>query len=109
MARFRSRDRFHIGLGGHVVAIDASTGEEIWRTKLKGSTYTTIKVIGDRVYGGSNGELFCLDAGSGEILWHNKLKGLGLGIVAFGSTPDEAAMAAAIAAQQASAAAASGA
>ncbi|HYW51710.1 MAG TPA: PQQ-binding-like beta-propeller repeat protein [Gemmatimonadaceae bacterium] len=90
-----------IGVGSHVVGIDAKTGFELWRTKLKNSSYVTVSRTGDRVHAGAGGELFCLDARTGELLWHNKLKGLGLGIVAFAND-----FASVLAAQQAAAAAA---
>ncbi len=74
----------YIGVGGHAVAIDARTGEEIWRTKLKSSaSFLTITLMDGQLLAGASGELFCLDPKSGEVLWHNKLKGLGLGVVAF--------------------------
>jgi len=99
----RARDRLFLGVGGHVVAIDPATGDEIWRTKLKSTTVTTVWSDGKRVYGGAQGELFGLDAASGNLLWHNKLKGLGMGIVAFpGSSLEAAAAAAAQAAAAAS-------
>jgi len=91
-----------IGIGGHAVAIDPQSGNEVWRTKLKGRMYVTVCHLGDRVYAGANGELFCLDAGSGAILWRNPLKGLGLGLVAF-SGSDEVLRAAAEAAARAAA------
>ena len=91
----------YLGVGGHVVAIDAATGEEIWRTRLKSSTFTTVWSDGKRVYAGAQGEVFCVDAAAGNVLWHNPLKGLGRGIVAFpGSGPEAAA---ALAAAQAAA------
>ncbi len=93
-----------LGVGGHVVALDAATGQELWRTKLKSSSVTTIWSVGPRIYAGSQGEVFCLDAAVGHILWHNKLKGLGPGVVAFPGSEMEAA--AALAAAQAAAAAA---
>lgn len=99
----RARDRLFLGVGGHVVAIDPATGDEIWRTRLKGTTITTVWSDGNRVYGGAQGELFCLEATSGSLLWHNRLKGLGMGIVAFPGSSLEAA--AAVAAAQAAAAA----
>jgi outer membrane protein assembly factor BamB len=100
----RSGSTLYLGVGGHVVAVDAATGEELWRTKLKMTTLTTVWTDGQRVYAGAQGELFCLDASAGNILWHNPLKGLGRGLVAFpGSGPEAAA---AIAAAQAAAAAA---
>jgi outer membrane protein assembly factor BamB len=99
----RARDRLFLGVGGHVVAIDPATGDEIWRTRLRSTTVTTVWSDGKRVYGGAQGELFGLDAASGNLLWHNKLKGLGMGIVAFpGSSLEAAAAAAAQAAAAAS-------
>jgi outer membrane protein assembly factor BamB len=98
----RARDRLFLGVGGHVVAIDPATGDEIWRTRLKSTTVTTVWSDGKRVYGGAQGELFGLDAASGNLLWHNKLKGLGMGIVAFPGSSLEAAAAAAKAAAAAS-------
>ncbi|HWP37869.1 MAG TPA: PQQ-binding-like beta-propeller repeat protein [Gemmatimonadales bacterium] len=88
------KDVVFVGVGGHVVAVDGTTGAELWRTKLKGATLTTLLVRGGRIYGGANGELFCLDASTGEILWHNKLKGLGTGIVAFSASAADTGMAA---------------
>ncbi|MGH7532800.1 MAG: PQQ-binding-like beta-propeller repeat protein [Gemmatimonadales bacterium] len=99
----RLSDSLFIGVGGHVVAIDRSTGQEIWRTKVKMSSVTTVSIAGDRILAGAQGELCCLDAGTGSILWRNKLRGLGMGVVLF---PDGSAGAIAAAAAQAGAAAA---
>lgn len=94
-----------IGIGSHVVAIRPSDGQEIWRTKLKMTSFVTVLADGDTVYAGAGGELFCLDGASGVIRWRNKLKGLGSGLVAFsGASTVEAA--AAMAAAQAAATAA---
>lgn len=92
-----------IGIGGHVAAIDPASGAEIWRTKLKGSSFVTVWQTEDRVYAGAGGELFCLDESSGSIVWRNPLKGLGLGVVAFSSS-SEMVLAAAEAAARAAAA-----
>ncbi len=94
------------GIGGHAVAIDASTGTEIWRTKLKGSDTVTITLAAARVLAAAGGELFCLERDSGQILWHNNLKGLGLGLVAFGTAEDAPAGARILAQRRAAAAAA---
>ena len=95
-----------IGIGSHVVAIRPSDGQEIWRRKLKMTSFVTLVAEGDVVYAGSGGELFCLDGASGTIRWRNKLKGLGTGLVSFaGASAVEAA--AAMAAAQAAAVAAS--
>jgi outer membrane protein assembly factor BamB len=93
-----------LGVGNHVVALDPLDGHEIWRTKLKTSSYVTVLVLPDRVIAGCGGEAFGLDPATGTILWRNKLKGLGIGLVAFGS-PVDAVQAAALDAQRAAAAA----
>jgi len=93
----------YVGIGSHVVALDAGSGAEIWKRKLKGSNLVTLSVDGDAVLAGVNGEVFCLDAKTGDVRWHNKLKGYGIGIVTFGTSNDVSA-AAAIAAQAAMAA-----
>jgi outer membrane protein assembly factor BamB len=92
-----------IGVGGHVVKIDPATGSEIWRTKVKGTSFVTISQAAGRVFAGANGELFCLDEASGRVLWHNKLKGLGLGVVAFPGSSELVAAAAEAAARAAAA------
>lgn len=103
MSRHKSTPLF-IGIGGHVVALHATSGEEIWRTKIKSASFVTVCVIDDAVYAGAGGVLFCLNARSGEIVWTNKLKGLGHGLIAFAGT-DASAAASAQAAQAASGAA----
>jgi outer membrane protein assembly factor BamB len=80
-----------IGISGHVVAIDPTTGSELWRTKLKGSDIVTTVLQDGRIYAGTKGELFCVDSSSGAVLWRNNLKGLGLGLIAFGNDQDIAA------------------
>ncbi len=105
MARSRNSDVVYIGIGSHVVAIQATSGEELWRTKLKSSTYVTISLEGDNLYAGASGELFCLEPSSGSILWHNKLKGLGIGLVAFTGSGQTTMSASAVAAQAATTAA----
>lgn len=105
MARSRKHEVLYIGVGSHVVAIQAATGEELWRTKIKRSSYMTIHQDGDLLFAGAGGELFCINRLSGTILWHNKLKGLGLGLVAFPGTSEASMHAAAAAAAAAGAAA----
>ncbi len=65
----------------HTVAVDASTGKELWKVKLgeinRGESMTMAPlVVGDRVFVGNSGGEFgvrgwitALDAGSGKILW----------------------------------------
>ena len=105
MARIRLQP-LYIGVGGHVVAIDNRTGEEIWRTKLKSSSsFVTISQFEGLLLAGASGELFCLNPKGGEVLWHNKLKGLGLGVVAFAGSDATVQLAAAAAAAAATTAA----
>jgi len=96
-----------IGIGGNAVAIDPSSGAEVWRTPLKGRDFVTVSSAGLQVFAGAGGELFCLDAATGQILWQNKLKGLGTGLVTFTSTDEAAAARAVVARRRAAAAAAS--
>src|SRR5687768_5649039 len=91
----------YIGLGSHLVAIDRATGTEIWRCKLRSSTFVTIAVEPDAIYAGANGELFCVDPATGSTRWHNKLRGLGTSIVAFGGSGTATTVAAVQAAQAA--------
>jgi outer membrane protein assembly factor BamB len=93
MARWH-RDRIFIGIGSHVVAISKDSGHELWRTKLKMSSFTTVMVDRDAIYAGASGEVFCLDPDSGNIRWRNKLPRLGLGVVSFSDSTTAAAMAA---------------
>jgi outer membrane protein assembly factor BamB len=80
-----------IGIRGHAVALDVATGEELWRTKLKGSGIATVSLAGGHLYGAASGEVFRLDPATGEILWRNRLPGLGLGVVAFPGSDSGAA------------------
>ena len=76
-----AQDAVFIGVQGTVLALDSATGEEIWRTSLKGSDFVNVTLLDDRLYASTKGEMFALDPGTGTTLWRNKLKGLGLGFV----------------------------
>ena len=68
-------------LDDNVIAIDAATGKEVWRTKVgdiqKGETMTMAPLVADGkvLVGNSGGEmgvrgwLTALDAGSGKLVW----------------------------------------
>ncbi len=73
----------YIGIGGHAVAIDRATGSELWRTKLKSSSFVTVYSDRGSLYAGAKGELFCLDRTTGRILWKNTLNGLGFNVITF--------------------------
>ena len=70
-----------IGIAGSVVALDDSTGQEVWRTPLKGSDFVNVALHNGSLYATAKGELFCLDVVTGRIRWQNPLQGLGRGLV----------------------------
>ena len=106
----RFADVVYIGIKGHVVAIAAVLGEELWRTKVNRAAFITICVRPDAIYAGASGYLFCLDPSTGAIKWENGLPGLGNGLITFGESAatiaSETAASAAAAAAAASAASA---
>jgi outer membrane protein assembly factor BamB len=85
-----SSSNVFVGVHGEVVALDRTTGQELWSTKLAGSHFVNLLVDQDRIIATSKGEVFCLDAATGRILWKNSLPGMGLGLItiatAHGST-----------------------
>jgi outer membrane protein assembly factor BamB len=70
-----------IGIAGKVLALDRSTGQEMWRTDLKGGDFTNVVLQDGDLFATTKGELFCLDPATGAIRWQNPLKGLGRGLV----------------------------
>jgi len=69
------------GIRGNVVALDKTTGSQIWKTRLKGAGFVTIATDGDRVYAATAGEVYCLDSSGGSVLWNNPMRGMGMGLV----------------------------
>ncbi len=86
MAR-RRQTLVHVGIKHWVLALDADTGAEVWRTKLKSGDYVVLHRAGDRLFAANHGEIFCLDPATGAIRWNNKLPGLGWGIATFATEP----------------------
>jgi outer membrane protein assembly factor BamB len=80
----RGRKPLFIGTGRFVAALDAKTGEEIWRTKLPHSGTTpvvTLLLKDNGVYVGHGGRAYCLSQDDGTILWENGLPRMGWGAV----------------------------
>lgn len=77
----------YLGIKGTVVALNRTTGEELWRTALKGGDFVNVVLDDNQLYATTKGEIFCLNIKTGEPLWHNKLSGLGLGLITI-ATPD---------------------
>lgn len=85
------RKLLYLGVKGHLLAVDAANGSEIWRTKLKGSGTVIVYRDDETLYASTHGELWCIDAESGSVRWTNPLKGLGYGIVSLATSAAEAA------------------
>jgi outer membrane protein assembly factor BamB len=69
------------GIKGTVVAIDRATGNETWRTELKGSDFVNVALDNGDLFATTKGRLYRLDPDTGNVLWCNELPGLGWGIV----------------------------
>src|SRR4051812_30931163 len=76
-----------LGIKGTVLALDPASGQEVWRTALKGSQFTNLTRQNGRILAATVGEVFCLDANTGRLLWMNPLKGMGFGVVTFATAP----------------------
>ncbi len=71
----------YLGVKGSVIALDSTSGQQLWATSLKGSDFVNVALDGGDLYAATRGEVFCLDPDSGIIRWHNPLKGYGWGLV----------------------------
>ena len=69
-----------IGIKGSVVALNRSTGAQVWATHLKGRDFVNVVLEDTLLFALTNGEIYCLDPVTGEVLWHNPLKGHGTGL-----------------------------
>lgn len=76
----KTSDLIFIGIRGSVVALNRSTGEQVWATHLKGFSFVNVVVQDEAVLASCYGEIFCLDPLTGNALWHNPLKGFGRGL-----------------------------
>jgi outer membrane protein assembly factor BamB len=71
----------YVGVKGSVVALDSSTGVQVWTRKLKGSQFVNVAFRAGEIFAATSGEVFCLDAQTGDVRWRNPLKGFGYGLV----------------------------
>ena len=99
-------DLIIVGIKGTVIALDVETGNEVWRTPLKGSQFTNITLDRGLVFAAARGEVFCLDAATGRLFWSNPLTGMGWGIVTFATAAQAPAAAQQLANEAAAASAA---
>jgi eukaryotic-like serine/threonine-protein kinase len=57
----------------HVVAVSQSTGDLLWGTALRDTSYYSSPAVANGVvYVGSGGHMFALDASDGQILWRTR-------------------------------------
>ena len=83
-----------LGVHGSVIALDQTTGGQVWATRLKGRDFVNLMLTENEIYAATKGEIFCLDPVTGKVLWQNRLKGMGLGLVciaASGAQPNPTA------------------
>jgi len=72
----------YVGTGKHVAAIDVTTGQELWRTKLpEGGGVVCVVFSQGCLFASTMGHAYRLAPADGKVLWHNGLKGMGLGLV----------------------------
>ena len=81
-----------IGINGIVLALDRATGQEVWRSKLKGSQFVNVALDGGELYATTLGEIFRLDPETGHVRWNNKLSGLGRGLVTMATAASQQAI-----------------
>ena len=62
------------------MALNRSTGQQVWATNLKGSDFVNVVVQDGKVLASCYGEIFCLDPLTGNARWHNPLKRFGRGL-----------------------------
>lgn len=76
----KSSDLVFVGIKGSVIALNRSTGQQVWATHLKGGDFVNVVIQEGMVIATCCGEIFCLDAVTGKPVWHNPLKGYGRGL-----------------------------
>ncbi len=87
-----SQNLVFIGIAGTVVALDRTTGTEVWRSQLKGNDFVNVVLQDGDLYATAKGELFCLDPSTGDIRWQNPLKGLGWGFITIATSGSQQAI-----------------
>ena len=75
----------YVGMKGTALALDRATGQEVWRTELKGSDFVNVVLDDGELYAATHGELYRLDPRSGAVIWHNTMPGMGWGLIAIGA------------------------
>jgi outer membrane protein assembly factor BamB len=92
--KMASLNYVYLGINGCAIALDETTGVQIWASKLKGGDFVNLTLADTRLYAATKGEIFCLDPVTGKVLWQNPLRGMGHGLVCIaapGSQPTSTA------------------
>jgi hypothetical protein len=76
----KTSDILFVGIKGSVMALNRASGQPVWTTPLKGSSFVNLLVEKGQIFASTEGEVFCLNPLGGEVLWHNPLKGYGFGL-----------------------------
>ena len=69
-----------VALGGRVVGVDHSTGQEIWKNEMHGGglSWVAIAVTDEYVFSSASAsKIFCINRRTGENIWSGKTTGLG--------------------------------
>ena len=82
----------YLGIKGTVIAIDRTTGQERWRTPLRGRDFVNVTQDEDLILASTKGEIYALDAATGSLRWKNTLDGMGWGIVTIVGAANTAAI-----------------
>ena len=80
------RSLLYVGIKGCVVALDRSSGDEIWRAELRTAEFVSVLWDGTGLFAANSGEVWRLNPANGETMWHNEMKRLGRGLVALASS-----------------------
>jgi outer membrane protein assembly factor BamB len=95
----KTSELIFVGIKGSVVALNRTTGQQVWATHLKGSGFVNVLVQKEMILAACYGEIFCLEPLTGNALWHNPLRGFGLGLATI-ATEDNSRSGAATVAEQ---------
>lgn len=74
------------GIKKSVVALDADSGAEVWRTVLRSADFVSVLWDGKALFATNSGEIWRLDPTTGAVMWHNEMTGLGRGLVSLASS-----------------------
>lgn len=69
-------EKIFVGARGFVAALDAESGEQVWRTRLPSGAPTSLLTMllkGGRLYMGYADRAYCLESNTGAILWTNEV------------------------------------